>query len=282
MTTKKNDAKELNGIITDIQHFSVHDGPGIRTSVYFKGCNMDCVWCHNPETICFEPEFMLYGERCIGCGKCQEGCFAGAKIECGKRYTVSELVAEIADDKPYYKDSGGVTLTGGEPTCQADFAEAVLKECRVQGIKRAVETNMTRSWSTLVRVLCLCNYIMCDLKAWDKDLHIKCTKIANDRIIENIIKMDSLGIPFTLRTVVVPGVMDSADEIKNIAGFAAGLKNIEAYELLSYHALGSSKIIENKAQRQKFETPSLELMNKLADIARGEGVTVKIDAKKTI
>ncbi len=132
------------GVITDIQRFSLHDGPGIRTSVFFKGCNLNCAWCHNPETISFAPEVIVDPEKCIGCGKCDEGCYSGARREVGRRFSAEELMTEILQDKDYYGKTGGVTLTGGEVTCQPEFAYEILKQCQSAGIGRAIET-MSRS-----------------------------------------------------------------------------------------------------------------------------------------
>ena len=113
------------GLIADIRRASFHDGAGIRTTVFFKGCPLRCAWCHNPECISTEPQELFYRERCIGCGCCAEGCFSGARVICGKKMRAEEVLREILLDRPYYDENGGVTFTGGEPLMQADF----LKEC---------------------------------------------------------------------------------------------------------------------------------------------------------
>jgi len=134
------------GVVADIQRFSLHDGPGIRTSVFMKGCNMRCAWCHNPETVAFEPEVLLAMENCIGCGKCDEGCFSGARVFCGREMSVEDVMVQVMLDVPYYKDTGGLTITGGEPACQTGFCLELIQRCRSEGIHTAVETNMNINW----------------------------------------------------------------------------------------------------------------------------------------
>ena len=122
------------GLITEVQRFSVHDGPGIRTTVFFKGCPLRCAWCHNPECISPSPEELFYPEKCIGCGKCREGCFAGARVPCGRRIGQAELMRLILADRPYYGQDGGVTFSGGEPLLQADFLPCQRK-CITEGTR---------------------------------------------------------------------------------------------------------------------------------------------------
>ena len=168
-----------SGLITDIQRFSLNDGPGIRTTVFFKGCNMRCEWCHNPETICHQKEIMFYESKCIGCGKCfkvcpvgahkvidgthvidrekctlcgkcVENCYAEALVFSAKEMTSDEIMSEILQDKVYYEESGGgVTLSGGEVTCQKELALEIVKMCKKNGIKTAVETNLLMPFESI-------------------------------------------------------------------------------------------------------------------------------------
>lgn len=131
-----------NGVIADIQRASFHDGTGIRTTVFFKGCPLSCVWCHNPECISFEKQILTYPEKCIGCGKCEEGCVSGAKAECGRDYTSEELLKEIVQDKSYYGENGGVTFSGGEPMAQKDFLNDIIDKCKEEDINCAIETSL--------------------------------------------------------------------------------------------------------------------------------------------
>ena len=268
---------DLYGTVTDIQRFCLHDGPGIRTSVFFKGCNIDCAWCHNPETISMEPEVIVDPEKCIGCGMCAEECFSGARRGAGRRYSVEELIGEILQDREYYGASGGVTLTGGEPACQVDFACAVLEACRKEGIGRAIETNLCYEKSVLARLAKLCDVVMCDLKIWDEDAHKKWVGISNRQVKENIKYLSSLGVSFAVRTTVVLGINDTENEIENIAGFLSDLPNLMFYELLSYNPLGLSKRIEGKAARLAFECPAKEIMLALANQARKKVSFVRMD-----
>ena len=266
-----------SGMITDIQRFSLHDGPGIRTSVFLKGCNMNCAWCHNPETISPESEVLVDPEKCISCGKCEEGCFSGARRIVGKRYTVDELMAEILQDKEYYGDDGGVTITGGEPACQFYFTEAVLKACFEAGISRVIETNLYYDETILKRLISLCDIIYCDFKVWGEEAHKRWTGASNRQVLGNLETLSFLGTPFAVRTTVVSGVNDSCGEIGMIAGFLSGLENILFYELLSYNPLGLSKKLEGKEERMEFKRIDKEKMMSLAQCAGRTGLPVRVD-----
>ena len=132
----------ISGIVADIQRASVHDGPGIRTTVFLKGCPLHCAWCHNPECISSQPQMMYYPEKCIGCGLCHKGCFSGARVMCGKEMTVEEVVREVLLDRDYYGPDGGVTFSGGEALAQKAFLNGLIDECKANGISCAVETSL--------------------------------------------------------------------------------------------------------------------------------------------
>ena len=223
------------GIIADIQRSSVHDGPGLRTTVFFKGCPLHCAWCHNPETIDPKPQLLEYPEKCICCGMCSKGCFSGAKVICGKEMSSDEVMEQILHDKQYYVKGGGVTFSGGEPFMQADFLNTLIDKCKSQGIHTAVETSMAIYSEAVISKLDL---IMCDLKIWDKDIHREYVGIDPGIIRANIEKADMLGIPIILRTPVIPGIKQ---EIDKISAFAKQLNNVIQYELLPYHHLGTEK-----------------------------------------
>ena len=264
--------------ITNIQRFSLNDGPGIRSTVFFQGCNMRCAWCHNPETLTGRPVLMHYENKCIGCGKCLEVCPKGAhKIEGGRRiidrtlcvacgkcaencfaealvmssraYTVDEVMNEIRQDKLYYDESGGgVTVSGGEASLHADFIVELARRCHAEGISIAIETNMFNAWAVLEPLLREMDLIMCDMKHMDSPSHKKWTGVDNQLIINNIGRANLLGIPMIVRTPLIPGATDDITNLRAIAEYMAKLKNIRYYELLNFNPLGSAKRIAMDAE----------------------------------
>ncbi|HSK69888.1 MAG TPA: glycyl-radical enzyme activating protein [Candidatus Limnocylindria bacterium] len=267
----------LTAVIADVQRSSVHDGPGFRTTVFFKGCQLRCAWCHNPETIAFEPEEIHYPEKCIGCAMCTQGCFSGARVVCGRVMTAADVMYEVAHDRPYYGAEGGVTLSGGEPLCQPAFAMSLLEACRDAGIGTAMESNMAAPWETAVPVLPLLDLLMADLKTWDEDTHRAWTGAGNQRIKDNLRRAAQMGVPLVLRTPVVPGVNATAGEIGAIAAFAATLPNLRYYELLSYHPLGLSKARAAGVGGTTFDIPGRGLMEELAEAALGACAAVRVN-----
>ncbi len=266
----------MTGIITEIQRFSLNDGPGIRTTVFFKGCNMNCLWCHNPETISPLPELMYYAQKCIGCGacfkvcptgahktvngahvvdrdlctdcgKCAEECFAEALVMSGRKMGTDQVMKEILQDKPYYDESGGgVTFSGGEALCSIGFAEEITDACHASGVNVAVETNLNMPFGYIERFLKKMDLVMTDIKLFDNDMHLKYTGAGNSTILENIKKLSRTGIPMIVRTPLIPGITDADENIIEIAlflGEAVKMKEcgIMYYELLNYNPLGDSK-----------------------------------------
>jgi len=246
---------QLSGLISNIQRTSVHDGPGIRTTVFLKGCNMRCAWCHNPEAIHTYPEYVFNPKLCLHCGHCAEGCYSGARILCGKEMTVGEVIEEIAADQPYYGNTGGVTFSGGEPFMQPQFLMELLKSAKEHGIRCGIETNASLPFEVMEPALPLVDVWMIDLKAYDEELHIKYIGVSNESVKENLIKLDRAGAKIVLRTPVIPGVNDAAEELEHIVKFAAGLKNLDYYEVLPYHPLGLSKQVENIEFIKEFKVP---------------------------
>jgi len=225
-------------LITDIQRFSVHDGPGLRTTVFFKGCPLNCVWCYNPECISYEKEIMHYPEKCIGCGMCEKGCYSGAKVVCGKEMTAAEIFDEIMLDKPYYGVDGGVTFSGGEALSFPEILKELIVLCKNEGINVAIETSLYIFNEDILKSV---DCIMADFKLWDDKAHKKYTGVSNEKIKENFEKLDKLGVPFIVRTPLIPGITDNASNISCIRDFIKQFKNIVNYELLPYNPLGTSK-----------------------------------------
>jgi pyruvate formate lyase activating enzyme len=269
----------MNGIITEIERFSLKDGPGIRTAVFLKGCNMSCLWCHNPETVSPKPELAVEPENCINCLKCAEVCplglhkvengvntaferdkcincgdckkcagvcFANALVMVGKEMSVDAVLAEIERDRAYYQNSGGgVTLTGGEVLTQAGFALRLLKKCKESGFHTAIETNFFADFEIIESMLPFIDLVMLDIKHIDGEIHKKYTGVSNNTVLENVIKLDNDGVPFIVRTPVIPGVNygQNIEEvcIEGICEFLSNLKNLKYYELLDFNPLGEYK-----------------------------------------
>lgn len=251
----------IKGLIADIQRASIHDGDGVRTTVFFKGCPLSCRWCHNPECISFEKEVLYYPEKCIHCGMCDKGCFSGARVVCGKSMTADEVLSEIMLDVPYYGKNGGVTFSGGEPFAQGKFLNECVDKCRENKINCAVETSLIYFDENVFGKL---DFVMADLKIWNSDLHKKYTGTGNERIIKNFENLNKFNIPIIARTPVIPEINQ---EIDKISSFLKSLSNVRKYELLPYHPLGNSK---RKALGQKadgFSVPSKEYMKELEKYA---------------
>lgn len=294
------------GVLTTIQRFSLHDGPGIRSTVFFKGCNMRCAWCHNPETLSTQPEVLYYRSKCVGCGacaavcpshtivegkmvydrsqchdggKCAQVCFSGALETCGYEADVQSVLFEVMQDEAYYAQSGGgVTLSGGEVLLQPEFAGELLRALRARGVHTAIESNLNVDFSTLEKLLPDIDLVMCDLKVWDEELHRRWTGTGNARIKENIEKLGKTGKPMIVRTPVIPGVNDNEQEIGAIAAFAAQQPNLLYYELLNFNPLGQSKYLALDAENA-FETARPLPENRLealAAAARASGAAVRV------
>lgn len=261
----------MRGTITTIQRMSIHDGPGIRSTLFMKGCNLRCAWCHNPETWSPHPQLQyiaakcIHCESCIGacdrqalrpadgrivvnrcictlCGRCTEACVSGAMTRVGRLIEADEAVRELLLDRAFFRTSdGGVTLSGGEPLLQADFAEEVLRGCIDEGIHTAVESNLTEPWPVIERFLPLVRLWMCDLKIADSAMHRRWTGLDNERIIDNLRRLAATGSPIIVRTPIVPGVNDTEQAVEELCRIVAGLGRAVAYELLEFHTLGFGK-----------------------------------------
>lgn len=243
------------GIIFDIKEFAVFDGPGMRQTVFLKGCPLRCRWCHNPEGLLAAPQLMIRTSSCIRCGKCRDICKTGQCTVCGKcvmvcplhlrsitgkEMTVSELVQVLEKNSGYYsRYGGGVTFSGGEPLMQHDFLRSVLK--RIPDMHRAVETSGYASEDIFEEVLEHLDYVIMDFKIFDGELHRRYTGAGNTPILLNIKKLCSGNIPFVIRIPVIPGVNDNEKNYRDTARFIAGAKALEKVELLPYHKTAGAK-----------------------------------------
>ena len=248
----------LTAVVADIERSSPHDGPGMRTVVFLKGCPLRCEWCHNPECINPEPETLFYPEKCVHCGQCEKGCYSGARVICGREMSVNEVLAEVLRDKNYYGKDGGLTISGGEPLLRAGFTKALAKAAKASGVSPAVETSLFLWDEETLRSFDL---IMFDLKLIDPEKHRKFTGVPLEPILDNIKRCAALGIPLIARTPVIPGVNDS--EIPGIAGFLRKIPAVRRYELLPYHPLGTSKAEALGKTQTRFEIPSVRMMEEL-------------------
>ena len=232
--------------IFEIKRFAIHDGDGIRTTVFLKGCPLRCVWCHNPEGISPDTQEAFFAHKCIDCGECKregftaENCLGEARVAYGKEYTVSELMPILLEDVDFYASSGGgVTLSGGECLMQADFCAELLKALKEQGIHTAVDTCGFVSRKAFEKVINYTDTFLYDLKAFDEDVHIKCTERSNRVILKNLEYLDSMGKNVEIRIPYVPEYND--DQIEKIARFLAPFKSVSRIRVLPYHNYAGSK-----------------------------------------
>ena len=289
--------------IFEIKRFAVHDGDGIRTTVFFKGCSLKCVWCHNPEGIDFKPELAYYENKCIncgecirvcpnnahtiengihifnrekctGCGNCAEVCLGNALTLYGEEVTEDELLPKLLEDKEFYENSnGGVTLSGGECLMQSDFCAELLKKLKENGINTAVDTCGFVPQQAIDKVIPYTDVFLYDMKAYDEDIHIKCTGYSNKLILENIKYIDSCNKAIEVRIPYVPDY--NSDQIEKIAVFLKDLENLTKVRVLPYHNYAGSKYasleMENTLPTQ---LPADDEMETARAVLRKYGLTV--------
>ena len=271
-------------ILFDIERNSFVDGPGIRTTVFFKGCNLKCAWCHNPESQSVKLQMMFYPDKCTGCGKCKEVCpyhlencdLCGkctlycpedARKVCGKEYTVDESYAEIIKDKSYYDNSGGgVTFSGGECMLQIDFLCEILKKCKENNIHTAVDTAGHVPFERFEKILPYSDVFLYDIKIFDTHKHKKYVGVGNELILDNLKKLFERKAKLWIRIPVIPDVNDSIEEMQKIKNFLNTIGVPEKVELLPYHAMGENKYRALGKELQIFKTPDSEKMKLLKEI----------------
>lgn len=284
-------------MIFNVQKCSIHDGHGLRTLVFFKGCPLRCPWCANPESQYYGCEVTEYPSKCIGCGmcirrcpaqaigtdghidrticsdectECTDICYAEAKKLVGKEYTVDELFREINKDKIFYDiKGGGVTFSGGEPLSHGKYLEEIAKKCKQNHINVCVESCGYSSFDTFKNALPYIDAMFMDIKILDPRKHKEITGKSNELILDNIKRISDYGMPLTIRTPVVPGYTDSEENIRGIAEFVAQLPTVKEYELLRYHNFGESKYgaLGRVYDLKGVQPPSDEKMLELTKIA---------------
>jgi len=263
---------ENQGLIFDIKRFSIHDGPGIRTTVFFKGCPLSCAWCHNPESISADPLDVFHPSLCIKCGRCSEGCFSGARETIGRWISASELLAEIEKDIPFYLESGGgVTFSGGEPLLQHAFLREILSLCAGRGISTVVDTSGYASWNNFESILEFPDLILFDVKHVDPVKHLEYTEVDNRLILSNLSKLISSGCNVIVRVLVAKGFNDDQKSLNDIASFLEGLKKLKRVEPVKCHAYASVKYSDLGLDPGDF-VPSEKSMNLFKDILSARGL----------
>ena len=261
--------KKLTGILFEIKRFSVHDGPGVRTTLFLKGCPLHCRWCHNPESIASKPQLAYYRDKCINCGECVHICPEHAHVltnvqhdfireKCrncgaceavclgnalrlyGRKITVSEAVKLAAEDRDFYGSDGGVTLSGGEPLLQAEFCYELLSKLKQDGINTAVDTCGCVSWNVIERIIPVTDLFLFDFKHSDSSEHRKLTGRGNELIITNLQHLSESGAGIEIRIPLIPGCNDSETNLLNTGKLLRKLK-LEKVKVLPYHSMARTK-----------------------------------------
>jgi len=297
-----------SGLIFDIKKFSIHDGPGIRTTVFLKGCPLQCSWCHNPEGISPNKEILFWENRCINCHECIQGCEHGAlKVVGGRRdyqpgscqfcgacadacpteatrlvgtdILVSDIIREIEKDIVFYDQStGGATFSGGEPLLQIDFLEALLISCNDYGIHTAVDTSGYIPYENINRIQELTDLFLYDIKLIDSDKHLHYTGVPNQLILNNLSNLSTTGNEIIARIPIIPGVNDDMNNIHQTGEFLAGLGTIKEINVLPYHHAAAHKYgrLGNNYQLPDVRPPADELMAEIALQLESYGFSVCI------
>ncbi len=295
----------IRGTIFDIQRYCLHDGPGLRTNVFFKGCPLVCGWCSNPESQNSQPELALFQTSCFNCGQFDPNCpecwgpppqgdeyeawlqeFSHRADLCpvsairwmGYESTAGEVIDEVLRDLPFYANEGGLTLTGGEPTMQPAFTHALLQLAKVNGLLTAIETCGYTSWQVFERLLPCLDEVLFDVKHVDGNVHLKDTGKPNDLILQNLKKLDEAHVSLRVRVPVIPGFNADENDQRTIASFLRDNYSFRAVDLLPYHALGRPKYKALKriflwSDYQRF---SNEEIDEKAEIWRSLGFDVNI------
>ncbi len=262
---------EMKLRVTEIQRFCMHDGPGIRTTVFLKGCPLRCSWCHNPETQKISSELLFYKNRCILCGgcavscnsfaqatganreidrqkcilcfACAENCPTGALAKCGEDMTVDQILEIIQKDKAFYGENGGITVSGGEPFTQGEATIALLRKCKEMGLSTAVETCGYADTETLCKAAEFVDLFLWDIKDTDSERHKQYTGVSNKKILENLSVINKTCAKIRLRCILVNGINTHKTHYKELAVIAKKINNLDGLEFIPYHAYGGTKFV---------------------------------------
>lgn len=303
-------SKEIKGVLFNIQKFSLHDGPGIRTIVFFKGCSMSCLWCSNPESQDIKPQVMFNKSLCTKCGRCKseckseaidmnseyridkskctectkcvDNCLSGALVTEGRNYSVEDVIKELKKDSVQYRRSnGGITLSGGEVLLQPDFAVELLKECKSYGWHTAIETAMYVNSESVKKVIPYIDLAMIDIKSMNDEIHKKFTGVSNEIILQNIKLSDELAKEIIIRIPVIEGFNADLQSIGAIAQFSKSLTNLKRIDLLPYHNYGENKYqaIGREYSLKELKSPSKDKMERLKALVEIMGIPCTIGAE---
>lgn len=288
-----------SGIIFDVQNLSLHDGPGLRTTVFFKGCPLRCLWCSNPESQNPNKEIMFYDEKCvkcgacekvcptgatvsrskcIGCGRCVDVCLHGARVMAGRTVSSQDVVDEVLKDKIFYDNSGGgVTFSGGEVLMQPQFLIEILKLLKNENIHTIIDTTAYCDPEIFKEVIKYVDLVYVDIKCIENDLHKKLTGVSNDWILKNIKIMDDFGCKFDIRMPIIPGYNDDEDLIAKTIEFIKQLRSHPKIWLLPFHAYGKAKYSRIGLNWSMGDLPNLE-RSQLEPILK-QFISVNLDAE---
>jgi pyruvate formate lyase activating enzyme len=299
----------LTGWVFNIQRYSIHDGPGIRTTVFLKGCPLRCLWCDNPESQHMTPQFIFWVDRCIHCGNCLaicrlsalvedenglkrvdvescdlcglcvDQCYAGALEQVGRQMTSNEILDLVEEDRPFYDGSGGgMTLSGGEPLAQPNFVLELLKGAHARGIRTAIETSGCAPWQEWVSLLPYLDMILYDLKEVDPIKHKRFTGVSNNLILDNLRRLANTGKLVIVRRPVIRDYNDNPESIHALARFVREFTTIREIDLLPYHRLGQNKYKHLHQDYVLGDKPTMknEEVNEYREILLSYGFHVKV------